>query len=981
MNKLFMITALCSALIQTATAAEVSVPAATLRNQPIAPAGIDDIDGAIGNVSLDAFRKEPERLTFHFDDPAFPAKPSKVAFGNNAVHFEGFTRDSRKGYFISGTHALIGVGKEKQTSATIEFDRPVKAVGFVLQFATGTIKVRFFDVNGDQLFEAEQNGQGDPSGNGTWADYFTAYANSEEYGRIKRIEFQRSNLNEGAVPEFSIDDFSIVTGTEPLNIVPPEPRNVDLSLIGATDAATIAPMRPSGQPQLTEGNGTVTFANQVDGTSYRYEFSPAAGLPSLRIAANGQAAVPAGKEWQFQLAGKPVSWELVSQRRNGDHLQCDYRWNNGSATLPVTLDLSLSGGSLVMKFSSRQGAAVNIAPPKIDRVLKLSDSANTTMRGMDPVVFLGFSGDLFYLADQRQFYSYYVDWTKSNATSPYSSINYEAVGKKYAPLAETIAITISDALPKVLPTIPNQTSPYREKIASSIVMEFWYGNFSELAELLDTYGKYGMNDLIVLMHRWQNAGFDRKYPSVLPPSPSRGGLDTLREAAAIARSNGQTLALHENYKDFYPDSAVWNPDDLLLNSSGKPQNAWADSKEMAPSKIRKYAEPTMKRIKEEIGTNGCFLDVHSTHLPWWRVDFRPGVPGAGMMRGTLEPTNALWAMARNIYQGPVFGESYALTSWIHTGNIDSVMGQSSYNAGLILDFQLTKIRPLATNHGAGYFERWNPRGYVADWPSCPLPPQEYARYSLQEVAYQTAPTIDDKIKHEILPAATAYYQKRQLVKRLANQPVTRIDYVTADNRTLTSSEAVLLPKTEIQRLFEHYADGSAITLNFSDQEWQGLAPLSFRAVGPGFEAETNRLDGIWFDYYGDAENYYLNSRNFDWQMEPKGTAAMGRPGEGTEPILANHGNESITRGPLTTDTAVALNREADGNWRLRFFPHRWMGMVTVDLEQLGFSPSKVEALDGEGNTLSSPGDEITQHPGKLTIRHRDGKVWSYRLHR
>lgn len=201
------------------------------------------------------------------------------------------------------------------------------------------------------------------------------------------------------------------------------------------------------------------------------------------------------------------------------------------------------------------------------------------------------------------------------------------------------------------------------------------------------------------------------------------------------------------------------------------------------------------------------------------------------MRGTLLPTNRLWQLARDVYGGPVFGESYALSSWIHSGNIDSVMGQAGHNSGLILDFLLMKIRPLATWHGAGYFERWNPRGYVADWQNCPLPAPEYARYSLQEVAFLTAPTMDDKIKREILPAAVNYYQKRRLVHRLNPQPVTEIAYYTANGGCLTSSEAVLRPKAEIQRLRETFADGSELYLNFSDKPWviggRQIEPLGF----------------------------------------------------------------------------------------------------------------------------------------------------------
>lgn len=169
--------------------------------------------------------------------------------------------------------------------------------------------------------------------------------------------------------------------------------------------------------------------------------------------------------------------------------------------------------------------------------------------------------------------------------------------------------------------------------------------------------------------------------------------------------------------------------------------------------------------------------------------------------------------ARNLRR-PVFGESYALTSWIHSGNVDSMMGQASRNSGLILDFLLLKLRPLAIYHGAGYFERWS----AATWPAggTPLSAPEYALYSLLEVA----PTMDDKIKHEIMPAATNYYQKRRLVKRLSGQPVTGIVYYAPAGRALTSGEAALLPKKEIRRLCEEFADGSKVWLNFADQPWE-----------------------------------------------------------------------------------------------------------------------------------------------------------------
>ncbi|MEI3001546.1 MAG: DUF5696 domain-containing protein [Victivallis sp.] len=964
-------------------AADFRIPAETLRGGAIAPPGVDQVDGELGNLPLEKFRAIRERFTLNFDSDSFPEHPETVDIGVNRMVFSGFRRASKAGYFISAPNALVGTGREKTVTASITFDRPVKAAGFVLQFMTGTVKVRFVDADGETLREIEQNGQGDPSGNGTWADYFVGFENSDEFGRIKKVEFSRSNLTADTIPEFSIDDLSIVEGAEPLEITAPEPRKVDVALLGSAGAANVAPQRPAGKPAVSRHGDVFTLENEVDGTAYSYTLDAAAGLASLTARTNGAAPLAVGRGWSFRLGGEPVGWKLRQAELSGGRVLLAYDWTTPTQVFPMQVVLSLSGGTLCLELASEQGGPVAIDTPKLSGVLKLSAAHDTAMRGMDLIAFLGFSGDLFFVAGTRQFYSYYVDWTKSNSTAPYSDLHYAPAGGKTAPLKETIAITLSDALPKVLPTIPNPVSPYRAQIAGSMVMEFWYGHFDELTELLEQYHRYGMDNLVVLMHRWQNAGFDRKYPSVMPPSPSRGGLESLRAAAAVARRNGQTLALHENYKDFYPDSPQWNEADLLVRHDGTYQDAWADSKELAPSKIRKYAEPMMNRIRREIGTNGCFLDVHSTHLPWWRVDFRPGAPGAGTMRGTLLPTNRLWQLARDVYGGPVFGESYALSSWIHSGNIDSVMGQAKHNSSLILDFLLMKIRPLATWHGAGYFERWNPRGYVADWQNCPLPAPEYARYSLQEVAFLTAPTMDDKIKREILPAAVNYYQKRRLVHRLNPQPVAEIAYYTADGGCLTSSEAVLRPKAEIQRLRETFADGSELYLNFSDKPWviggRQIEPLGFYASGPGFEAETGRKDGLWFDWYGDADGCFLNARNYDWLMEPKGTAAMGRGPEGAEPQFANRGDAVVKRGPLATDTAVAVMREADGSRRIRFFPQKQMGFVSIDLAASGFEPAEVVALDAEGNPVAGSLDGVERGSGTLTIRHRDPRVWSFRL--
>lgn len=391
----------------------------------------------------------------------------------------------------------------------------------------------------------------------------------------------------------------------------------------------------------------------------------------------------------------------------------------------------------------------------------------------------------------------------------------------------------------------------------------------------------------------------------------------------------------------------------------------------------------MPEIKRELNPGASFLDVHSTHAPWWRTDYRAGVPGSASMAGTLKANNELWAYARETYHGPVIGEGYPPTSWLHSGNLDSVMATANSKTRLFVDFILLKIRPLQINHGAGYFERWNPRAYsVTDWMLCPLTPEEYAKYFLQEIAFQTAATIDDKIKGKPVLAATQYYLKRPLIDRLLGQTPSSILYHDGE-KWLSPSQAILSQNSKIQRLKLSFADSSVVIINFGSSPWEAesgllLAPLSFIAKGADFRAESNQVDSLYFDYFGSRDSYYLNPRNYDWALEPLGTAVMGR-GEGGPAIFHNDGTASVSQGPLCSDTAVSLIRENAGSWRLRFFPQRQAGTVKIDLSALGGSLLKVQALNGDGDPLDSKLDGNSAEGNMLTIRHSDPEVWSYRL--
>ncbi len=985
--RLCLLAAICGAALfaRTVSAEEVTLPGfgaptATFHDRP-------DVFLGVEAGEWETMFRDGSHLTF--DEPEFAGcttvEAVKARNQSQQLRLTGFSVSGAADYLLSAPRSLKAAGRNGEVTATVRFLEPVEAAGVGVCFATGSLRIAFLGEEGDTLAEYLVHGQSDPEQNGTWQDYFAVCRAGDELSRVAEIVFSRLNLVPGTSDGFAIDNLAWIAAPRRTDLALPPVVESDFSLLLGEQRDNVAPQCPAGSASLAWHDGVAVWRNRVDGTQYEYSFTPAAGLAALRAAVNGGPAVAATTAMAPELGGAPAVETLLNTRIEGDTLIAGYRWSNALHTLDVAVKLYLSGGSLCLEFASDQaGVPLRIRKPRPEGLHRIADGDDTNFRYDDNIAFFGFGGDGGYLPQAKYFYSYQADWTQTNSTAPSPVIHYASTldGRTVAPLRDMIAITVADTLAKVLPSIPNPTSPYRRELASRMVLEYWYGHFDELGELLETYHRYGMDQLVVLVHRWQRAGFDRQLPDIMPPSAARGGEETLRAVIARAKGWGMRIALHDNYKDFYPDSPQWNPDDLMLCADGKPQAAWADSNEIAPSKILKYASPNMQLIREKLAPNAGYLDVHSAHLPWWRIDFRAGVPQAAMTAGTLGPNNALWQLARDNFDGPVYGESSPLSSWVHSGRIDAVMGATTHDNSLIVDFQLLKIRPLATNHGAGYFERWNPRGYQHDWELAPLLPLEYARYALHETAFLTSPTVDDKMKRKILPAATLYYQRRKLVERLADQPVAAIYYYTPENVRMTSSQAVLLPRSQSQRLEERFADGSVSYLNFAKGPWEvrpdlTLAPLSFYAEGPGFQAESNCRAGVYLDYWGSPAGYYLNSRNYDWALEPQGSSYHGR-NEGGAPVLHNNG-QTVRRGAIATDTAVALEPE-EGAWRLRFFPRGRAGSVEIGPD---FAPGRIAgavALDADGREIAgSTGDEVELRDGGLRIFHRDPEVWSYRL--
>jgi hypothetical protein len=737
----------------------------------------------------------------------------------------------------------------------------------------------------------------------------------------------------------------------------------DLKSLAMAGAPDISPQPEDlAVSEVVQTGKLIRFETKGNRWGVEYRFDPAAGFSSLEGRYNGGKWIPLGKGFQIAVVGVGPAWEVTKSRIEKKTWLGEYRQPKSDLTL--SMRINLSGGSLRVWLKTNHGVPLNIAAPVPDKAVDL-----------DIPYLRGYEGSIKYLPDDKLFFSYLVDWTKTNSAIPVPRISYQAnLVKKTPPVEDLVAITLSDDIDAVLPSIPNPVSPYRREVADQMVAEFWYGSFDKIGDILDMYHEYGMDKTVAIIHRWQRYGFDTKLPDIFPPDPERGGLETLREVVKRATGYGQRVAVHENYVDVYPEAPSWNEKDLMRISSGEYQTAWANSKHCSPSHMTAHAAKVMPVIKKELKTNACFLDVHSAQAPWFRTDFRDDVPYSAQMKGTRLFTNQLWEYARNIYGGPVFGEG--AYHWVHAGCIDSTMAQGEVNERFFPDFVLLKIRPLAINHGMGYYERWCIGYGPKDWMLQVPDPREMDDYRAAEVAYGHAANIGGQANRIVELVAKEYYLVRPLTSRQVNATVVGIRYAD-DAGWITPSQMILRKPKEVRRVSIQYDNGLTLFVNRGEIPWKVdnetmIGSAGFLARGKNCLAFTNNSNGYWFDYYGGPDQYYLDPRNSDWNQDPLGQRWA------KETVRVNDGTRMISQGPIETNTAVSCVREKD-RWRLRFFPQGRAGTVRINGNAIGFTIGKAQALDREGKVLDHAGDRVSLKDNLVEIRHCDARVWSYVL--
>ncbi len=587
---------------------------------------------------------------------------------------------------------------------------------------------------------------------------------------------------------------------------------------------------------------------------------------------SGLTLTDGAKSWTF---GSPevrvqVNEEHSSVHKNGRSVSTELECRVGSIRARVVREIRLQGSSLVVRVASLGTRISEIRFGGIGAPLR---------RGVS-VPYLGL-GPIWYLPDAQVFGSIVLDWTEwanPTATRHDQTAAYfepQTDGKR-VPSTATAYYTLAPRIGEALCNLPNPPSPFLHDLAGRIVFDVWGGRYRDDADWFTELATYGVRDAAIIKHVWQRSGYDNALPNHYPANEALGGDADMVHYVKTTRKLGHRTSLHENYVDFYPNSDLYDANDVALQRDGKPVKAWYNagvriqSYGLKPTAILKYARMQSPEIHRRYGTNASYLDVHTCVPPWFHVDHRASEPAAATFAIVRNVHKALFEFERTTHGGPLFGEGNNHFFW--AGLCDGCEAQISggENADWLVDFDLLKIHPRMVNHGMGYLERWLVSGYDSGWCTRIPPTRTMDKYRAMTLAFGHAGFVANQIWHQLPYVLREFYLVTPIQRRYVTARPTRILYET-DGRMLPASHALTAGPLS-NRVHVEYDNGLRLWCNGSEREWPleqaTLCDYGFRAEAEGLLVTTTTwptLDGrkLVGDYRRSDGILYADARSFE----------------------------------------------------------------------------------------------------------------------
>lgn len=577
----------------------------------------------------------------------------------------------------------------------------------------------------------------------------------------------------------------------------------------------------------------------------------------------------------FFLGGRLLYvWEELHQKEflgsyfdeAGFYVAC-FRWSFSHESFDFALKLKLEDKTLIIE-AEVISPFLNIITFSADRSEATPNPKIIELPFGHPVLF---SNGYFISAILDPFFSN-SSWltplhqpvTSESAAFGYVAWYFPRSDGQRFPLKERLRITVSPWIEDTFFIPPPVYSAFREDLARRVVVDLWLDSFQMEEDFLLWLASFNFKDFLVILHFWQKYGYDNGLPSTYPAGEIYGGHEALKKISRLCYQLGYRFGLHTNYVDFYPNSDVWNPADVAIDSQGKMSFSWFNSHLgiqsylLKPTKAIYYARLYEPMIHEGYNTSAAFLDVHTAILPSFKVDYDANIEGAGRQVSTFLAYCQLFDTLREIHQAPVAGEGYGYAANIWAGYIDSFeadprslpsldKGIRGYAIPCIIDYKLRVLHDRFVPYGMGLGERFfsNKR---------PVQQEDFHFYRASEIAFAHAGYIQLAPGRELFPLEIL--REYCFLKHLQTKYLTssmRAIFYQIDGEFLTLSDSLrrllpLCPEPEpepflwnrLTRLKIEYENDLVIYVNRSISEpWDIYEERIYTLPPGGFLAKQN----------------------------------------------------------------------------------------------------------------------------------------------
>ncbi len=487
-------------------------------------------------------------------------------------------------------------------------------------------------------------------------------------------------------------------------------------------------------------------------------------------------------------------------------------------------------------------------------------------------------------SDQPLFLAEHIDWTLSNASTPFAlnGIKEKDVtingGVSYIPKTngernacyERFVFSLSPQFESVLPEIPNPVSPWKAVVGKGVWLAHGASNRESDATFWREMHRYGLRELIVTDHETGWRDEHESFTFRTKAAPGKGGDEGQFKYARIMQDElGYVYGPYNNFTDFAPVNEFWSSDLIARLPGNQLQRAWARCYAPKPLRAVEYCEKLAPIIESKFHFSTAYCDVHTAVTPWSRTDYDWRVPGAGTFAQTFYAYGEIMLLQKKAWGGPVYseGNNHFPYCGLTDGNYAQDQRYNLRDNPWLVDFDLRKIHDLCCNFGVG-----NVGMFFGEKTDLGATPQAI-RSSLDRFLAATLVFGHPGFllrRGGIENTLRSYYMLQQIAERYTLAPAKSIQYFDG-TRLIDTSAAVAGGAYKRSQVAVEYEGGVNVIVNGSTIEdfhvhWKGrdiaLPPNGYQGWTDDGEIEvfSSLHDGHRVDYARTTQYIYLDGR-------------------------------------------------------------------------------------------------------------------------